>query len=175
MPRPKKEPHLTRVFIEGPRVQPHFARDREFIVEVEIRFEESGYYRTNERSFQLRSYCNYYAQHGYSEPLFMGLAVPSYGHCMDLEQLKERVKWLEEVLGFARRQPIQPQGLGDWLRLIGSYYRIEGGMTGTVHLRNHRDPLSNADVNEFATWQNIVYQAEQGYAQLKPEEEERAD
>jgi len=48
-------------------------------------------------------------------------------------------------------------------------------MTGTVHLRNHRDPLSNADVNEFATWQNIVYQAEQGYAQLKPEEEERAD
>ena len=94
---------------------------------------------------------------------------------MDLEQLKERVKWLEEVLGFARRQPIQPQGLGDWLRLIGSYYRIEGGMTGTVHLRNHRDPLSNADVNEFATWQNIVYQAEQGYAQLKPEEEERAD
>ena len=105
----------------------------------------------------------------------MGLAVPSYGHCMDLEQLKERVKWLEEVLGFARRQPIQPQGLGDWLRLIGSYYRIEGGMTGTVHLRNHRDPLSNADVNEFATWQNIVYQAEQGYAQLKPEEEERAE
>ena len=172
MPRPKKEPHLTRAFIEGPRVQPHFARDREFIVEVEIRFEESGYYRTNERSFQLRSYCNYYAQHGYSEPLFMGLAVPSYGHCMDLEQPKERVKWLEEVLGFARRQPIQPQGLGDWLRLIGSYYRIEGGMTGTVHLRN---PLATAEVNEFATWQNIVYQAEQGYAQLKPEEEERAD
>ncbi len=103
----------------------------------------------------------------------MGIAVPSYGHCMDLEQLKQRIQWLEEVIGFARRQPLVPQGLGDWLRLIGAYYRIEGGMTGTVHLRTHRDPLDKAETNEFATWQNVIYQAEQGYAQFKPEEEAR--
>ena len=157
MPRPKKEPFLTRVFIEGPRSQPHFNKDKEFIVEVEIRFEERGSYQTNERSFNLRSYCNQYANSGYSEPLFMGLAVPTYGSTMDLAQLKERVKWLEEVIGFARRQPIQPQGIGDWLRLIGAYYRIEGGMTGTVHLRRQSDRISGPEINEFATWQHIVY------------------
>ena len=175
MPRPRKEPFRTRVFISGPRGQPHFPRDLELIVEVEIVLEENGFYRTNERSFNLRSYRNYYPNSGLSSALFMGLTVPGYGYSMDLEQLKERVKWLEEVIGFVKRQPIQPQGLGDWLRMIGGYYRIEGGMTGTVHLRRQTENLDNAEVNEFATWQHIVYQAEQGYAQLESKEEERAD
>ena len=48
-------------------------------------------------------------------------------------------------------------------------------MTGTVHLRRQREGIREAEINEFATWQHVVHQAEQGFAQLKPQEEANAE